>query len=403
MALPPPPDASPYAADWSLGAVLGGLGIIYVGEIPAEDVPDLLAHGWEWNFGYGPAPVFATAEPAPALPPPPDPVLVPPTPMPPGPLPPPANDPVFDPHTPMPVPEPTTPPEPVLPPEPIFEPNPPGTMPPIAGEPPLELPPVAPVIGIGLGEILIGIGGLLWPTPTAPPEIDSGFGIPPVSIPPPSVTLPEPTSPPIPSVAMPDYQIPTPPDVIVVTPTAPNPQAPPQTVAPPEPAPEPNPRTWPVIWPFAPPSSPPLPLAPPVPSPPPVPSMPSAPPLTSVDAPPVDSSQCETPQQTKDRRDRKRDACQRLITIRIRAHTKRVCMTDAALHEYRKAKRRLISKAKRELIGGTEKKLGLRRGTIIVTPGQAKRRLRKLVRVPTVKIPGTDIGVDINPYIRGKP
>lgn len=390
MPLPAEPSSSPYAADWSLGASLGSVGIIFVGEIPAEDVPDLLEHGWEWNFGYGPAPtfpLFGSAEPA--IPLPPDPVLVPPTPMPPGPLPEPINDPIFDPHTPAAPPELTPPGEPVLPPEPIFEPNPPGTMPPIAGEPPLELPPVAPVVGIGLGEILIGIGGLLWPTPTAPPEVDSGFGIPPVTIPPPSVALPEPTSPPTPTVAMPDFQIPTPPEVIVVTPTAPNPEAPPQTMAPPDPAPEPNPRIWPIIWPFAPPQ----PSAPPLPSMPPLPST-STPPLTAINPPPVESAnQCETPQETKERRQRRRDECRRLVTIRIRAHTKRVCVSEAARHEYRKAKRRLLSKAKRKIFGVKG----------VLTSGGARRKIRKLIRVPTVKIPGTDIGIDINPYLRKKP
>lgn len=48
---------SPYASDWSLGATLGSMGIIFVGEIPADlSQPYTPPPGWEWGFGIVPAP-----------------------------------------------------------------------------------------------------------------------------------------------------------------------------------------------------------------------------------------------------------------------------------------------------------------------------------------------------------
>lgn len=48
---------SPYSYDWSIGATLGSVGVIYVGEIPADlSKPYVPPPGWEWGFGIVPAP-----------------------------------------------------------------------------------------------------------------------------------------------------------------------------------------------------------------------------------------------------------------------------------------------------------------------------------------------------------
>lgn len=392
MPLPPPPDSgSPYGSDWSVGAVLGSIGVIWVGDIPLPEAWDLVGRGWTVIGEALPAIISDVLAPAAVI----GAIVIPGT----------LGSGELDYPGQLPAPPiPAVPPLPVAPPIPDVPPT--AAAPPVTAVPPstpaeVDAPPepaAPPDVFVGPPPAVeVGRGGSI--VEDYPPARVDAPAAPPLPFPEPG-ELPWPMFPPLlPSIAFPAI-----PKVAV------------PTVAPAVPA------TLPTISVPAVPAIPALPSLPlpalPLPTLPlPAISLPSvvsagglatmlptAPGLTGISAPPVESAnQCETPQQRQDRRDRKREDCRRLVTIRIRAHTKRVCMSDAALHEYRKAKRRLISKAKRELIGGTEKKLGLRRGTILVTPGQARRKLRKLIRVPTMKIPGTDIGVDVNPIIRGKP
>ena len=401
MPLPAANDSygSPYARDWSFGA-FAPPGLIWVGDIPLPEARDLVAAGWTVVGEALPAPA---PEPTPQLEPPPGP-------PPPG-QPEPINDPVIEPRTPV-----TPPPLEPLPPlerPPIWEPPSEFDIP-TPGNLPPWLPPVLPRIIL---RRLFPIGAILLPDQLGSGELPFP-PVPPIEIPPPQVSFPEPRLPPVPDTT-PDFPAPAEPDVVVVTAPAPTPISVPKPSpwlspgsipswipklfpitrpSPPQPSPTPRvitqplPTTLPTVPSFSPPPTPVAPVEPP--------AMPPAS-LTSLESPPVESY-CETPQQTKDRREKRRDDCKKLVTIKIRAHTKRVCMSEAARHEYNKARRNLINKAKREIVGGAEKQLGLKRGTIIVTPGQAKRRLRKLVRIPTVKIPGTDIGIDINKALRKK-
>lgn len=94
---------------------------------------------------------------------------------------------------------------------------------------PPRLPPVPPIIRV---PRLPGPAGIIMDAILNPsvlgggPGIDEVIVVPPVSIPEPRVTLPEPTSPPTPAPAMPDFGRPDVPDVVVVTPTAPLPSFP---------------------------------------------------------------------------------------------------------------------------------------------------------------------------------
>lgn len=244
---------------------------------------------------------------------------------------------------------------------------------------------------------------------------------------PPSIPAPEPPVFAIPDRPIPnrepDFPAPVAPDVVEVT--APAPKAPPvprssQTL------PRFSTFPWPVIgaiaatllhrrprtpsWPLptpgaasAEPFTPPTPGTLPAPSTPsqplpnPQPQPSSSPPLTpsltqSVESPP--GEQCETPQQTKDRRQRKRDNCGKFVTIKVRAHTKRVCLSDAARHEFRKGIRRAKGKLKREF-----KKAGVTIPNPLAAKRQLRRYVRKYTRLPTQKIPGTDLGIDPNKFL----
>ena len=141
----------------------------------------------------------------------------------------------------------------------------------------------------------------------------------------------------------------------------------------------------------------PTPFPTPFPTPAPTPTTSFAPPLTPSNAPPVESApqdRCETPQQRQKRRDDKRDACTKFVKIKVRAHTKRLCVSDLVEHESRKLARkgkRLVKSAiRKELV-----KLGVPKLIAGALTGKRRRRLR----LPTVKIPGTEIGVDLNPFL----
>lgn len=76
-----------------------------------------------------------------------------------------------------------------------------------------------------------------------------------------------------------------------------------------------------------------------------------------VESPPAGAS-CETPSQTKQRRQRQRDACEKFITITIPKHKRRVCAAEAGRYIGRKLGRKLGSLAGRE-VRGLLKKAGL--------------------------------------------
>ena len=431
---PPPLDAT------TIDALLGMSGG------PAIGSPGGQFSGYGFDFSQlGSSFIWASAEPAPSLPEPTPPLQPQPGP-PPGPFPEPANDPVIEPSTPRtpitpeplpPVGEPTLPPQPMLP-EPVD--IPPGR--------PSPVPPwLGPLIGeSGFGPVLVGIGGLLWPS-TIGPEPDVPWPVPPVDIPPPQVPLPEPRYP-LPEPQAPPLARPDVPDVVVVS--APAPKAPPlprglPNIQPitnlgripwpilrfrPRPRPQPVPRasaTPTVPQPSAPPIAQPLPTTPPLPgtppmaqpsSPPVAPSVPPAPvtPLTpsqtaSVESPPA-GDVCETPQQTKDRREKARENCRKLVKIRVKAHWKRVCVQEAVKHEAKRYRKKLVRKYITKPAGELGRKAtdwALREVGLTPYAEQAKE-IKKRVSDLTKKqkryyyeIPGTHVKLDPVDWIPNQP
>lgn len=436
---------SPYAGDWSFGA-FAPPGVIWIGEIPLDQARVLVDNGWNVVGQPLPPPVVASAEPALPLPPPePPPQLTPPPGPPPPGQPEPINDPIIEPRTPItpeplpPVGEPTLPPQPQLPP--------PVEVPPPFGEPlPPDIPTVPPpLVGIGIGQIIIGVGGLLWPSEITP---DYGIEPPPVDIPPPHIDFPPlPADLGAPPLAEQDFPYPQPPEVIVVTPNAP-PYSPSVPSVSSQPFPDWSSVLWPIIQPrprrrtqpvpraLAPPlpvtppipTAPPLPVSPPLPVAPPLPISPpiSAPPLptppprempltppqtASADSAP-DGQTCETPQQTKERRERKRDSCRKLVRIHVKAHWKKVCVSEAIEHEARKIRRKVVRKYITQPAGklGRDAADWLLKQTGLTPYAEQAKDIKKRVRDLTkpkryrYKIPGTEFQIDpVDLIPKGKP
>lgn len=192
------------------------------------------------------------------------------------------------------------------------------------------------------------------------------------------------------------------------TPDLPQPSAPSPTAAPtgtpsplpsisiPRTSPQPTPRAPSMPWPLpAPPATfprlqtPPAPttFAQPTPTPTPTPiPTPSptgfAPPLTPSNAAPVESppgESCETPQQRKQRQQRRRDACEKFITVTIPRHKRRVCVSEAA----KLARKKLVRYVHKE--AGKLTKAGLRK---LGLPTRGPARRPKRVRLPKVELPG---------------
>lgn len=110
--------------------------------------------------------------------------------------------------------------------------------------------------------------------------------------------------------------------------------------------------------------------------------------MTPFDQPGVESSNCETPRERRERQQKNRDDCTRFIKIKVKAHTKRLCVSELVEHELRKLKR----KAKAKVKGAIKKKL-----VDLGVPAVLLKK-RKRFRLPTVKVPGTDIGLDPNVF-----
>jgi hypothetical protein len=102
---------------------------------------------------------------------------------------------------------------------------------------------------------------------------------------------------------------------------------------------------------------------------------------------------CETPQQRKDRQRRNREACTRFVKIKVRAHTKRVCVSGLVEHELHKLKRHvkqeIKSAARKELV-----KLGVPKPIAGALTGKRRRR----ARLPSIKIPGLE-GASVDPNV----
>lgn len=223
---------SPYASDWSLGAALGSVGVIWLGDIPLPQAREIVAAGGQV---YG-QPLPPEAPPAVEMPPP--------SPAPPA-SPPATQPPPVEPAPPL---EGEVIPGPGSDPRTIFEdygdvpfdPEDPahrGYRPIIEGEPgpppprgigrPTRAPdlPIPPWVLRGLPRGAIGgIGGVIIGA-TFPEELGSGElpfpPIPRVSIPEPQVT-PRVDLPPLPEPAAPVFNAPPLPDVVVVSAPAPD-------------------------------------------------------------------------------------------------------------------------------------------------------------------------------------
>lgn len=126
----------------------------------------------------------------------------------------------------------------------------------------------------------------------------------------------------------------------------------------------------------------------------------SAPPLTplkpaAVESPPA-GDYCETPQQTKQRRQQKREQCERFITITIPKHKRRVCASEAGKY---------IGKKLGKAIGrGVGRVL---RGKSFVAPESKRKSARRKEESPvrlgrrgrSVELPG-GIGVELPKQLR---
>ena len=88
---------------------------------------------------------------------------------------------------------------------------------------------------------------------------------------------------------------------------------------------------------------------------------------------------CETPSQTRARRDRQRENCARFVTIRVPAHTKRVCAAEAGRHIGRHLGRELG-----KVIG---EKLGLRK------PRKSKPRKLRVSKRGTISYGNIGVAV----------
>lgn len=276
---------------------------------------------------------------------------------------------------------------------------PPPPNPYIEGEtvpPPSVIGDVLDTIGaiLGRGPLIGGIGAVLsQPEPIGSGEIPDTVvrEIPRPDIPAPQPQFPD-ALPPLPEPPAPEFDAPAAPDVITVSAPAPTtpryPPLPSQVSIPrvrltprrrglPFPPAFPFPTGVPQPWPVSPTtavatpvmplpvpsaepgaiptpaaSSPPLSVPQPLPMPLPQPapqtslSPSGTPPLTPIQNPPLQSSgdQCETPQERKERQQKKRDSCRKLVRIKVKAHYRKVCVSEAIEHEIKRQRKKLVRK-----------------------------------------------------------
>jgi hypothetical protein len=157
------------------------------------------------------------------------------------------------------------------------------------------------------------------------------------------------------------------------------------------------------------PSTPPLPTSPPLPGLPTPGPQPSAPPLQQQPLTPSQTAgvespqQCETPQQTRERREQQRASCKKLVRIKVKAHFRKVCVSEAIEHEAKRYRKKLVrkyitkpaGKLGRDATDWFLKELGL-------TPyaeqaKDVKKRVSDLTKkrkVRRIEVPGTHVDFD---------
>jgi hypothetical protein len=101
-----------------------------------------------------------------------------------------------------------------------------------------------------------------------------------------------------------------------------------------------------------------------------------------VESPPAGAS-CETPSQTKQRRQRQRDACEKFITITIPKHKRRVCAAEAGRYIGRKLGRKLGSLVGRKVRG------------VLKEAGVPLAKLPKRKRIPRSIEIGGGVGIEL--------
>jgi uncharacterized protein YcfJ len=109
--------------------------------------------------------------------------------------------------------------------------------------------------------------------------------------------------------------------------------------------------------------------------------------LTPFEQPGVESRSCETPSQTRARRQAKRDACEKFITVRVPAHTKRVCAAEAGKLIGRKLGKKLGKAASRAIVSA----VGLSKSKH-VAGGRKPRAKRKHEGLRVTKRGGIEYG-----------
>jgi len=160
----------------------------------------------------------------------------------------------------------------------------------------------------------------------------------------------------------------------------------------------------------------PLPIAQPVPLPTPLPlatPLP-APGLTPPAPPSVESGQqCETPDETKRRREKKREDCRKLVRIKVKAHFRKVCLSEAIEHEAKRYRKKLVRKYITKPAGQLGKAAAnwiLKETGLTPYADQAKdikKRVSDLTKKQKryrVEVPGTHISFDpVDLIPKGKP